>query len=91
MPYAGYYTEQQKISGVFSVLVQTNSFVTTLRKMAKEMEILWLVFYPSLSDSPVKKYATWQNFIVFLLESNSIHNTCLLESPQKFCFDVLQD
>ena len=77
----GYYTEQQKMSGVFLFLVQSNSFVTTPRKMANVSpvrKILWLVFYPSLSEFPTKKYAAdiyilCPNFIVFLMGSNSIH------------------
>ena len=56
----GYYTEQQKIFGVFLFLVQTNLFVTTPRKMAKVSpvrRILWLVFHAVHLESPIKKYA----------------------------------
>ena len=57
--------------------------MTTPRKLAKV----------SL-DRGIKKYASdiyiMPKLYCFLLGSNSIHKTCLLESPQKFCFDVLK-
>ena len=93
----GYYIKHQIISAVFLFLVQTNFFfVTTPRKIVKISPVggfFQLVFYPILCEScrlrsmqPI--YILCQNFIGFLLASNSIHKKCLLKSPQKFSFDI---
>ena len=56
----GNYTEQQKTSGVFLFLVQTNFFCLNSRKNGKGLAgkfCSYIVFYPSLPKSPIKKYA----------------------------------
>ena len=56
----GNYTEQQKPSGVFLFLVQTNFFCWNSEQNGKGLagEVSsYIVFYPSLRKSPIKKYA----------------------------------
>ena len=53
------YTEQQKTSGVFLFLVRTKFFCFNSRKNGKGLEgefCSYIVFYPSLRKSPIKKY-----------------------------------
>ena len=52
--------EQQKTSGVFLFLVQTKYFCSNSEKNGKGLAgefCSYIVFYPSLQKSPVKKYA----------------------------------
>ena len=56
----GNYTEQQKPTGVFLFLVQTNFFCWNSEQNGKGLagEVSsYIVFYPSLRKSPIKKYA----------------------------------
>ena len=56
----GNYKEQQKTSGVFLFLVQTNIFCWSSEKNGKGVAgefCSYIVFYPSLRKSPIEKCA----------------------------------